>query len=64
MVRLKMVELEERAEEAARRKAEAPEEVRPNDDALTFLRPPPRRSLFPDDVVHSNTSTSLIHHTG
>lgn len=26
--------------------------------------PLPSRSLFPDDVVHSNTSTSLIHRTG
>ena len=30
----------------------------------TLLHPPPSWSLFPDDVVHSNTSTSLIHRTG
>ena len=27
-------------------------------------RPPPSRRLFPDYVVHRNSSPSLIHHTG
>ena len=27
-------------------------------------RPPPSRRLFPDDVIHHNSSPSLIHRTG
>ena len=34
------------------------------DETPHLLRPPPSWSLFPDDVVHNNTSTSLIHRTG
>ena len=37
-MRLEMIKFKERAEEPARRQAEAPEEMRAEDDALTFLR--------------------------
>ena len=40
------------------------EAAKPATKPHTLLRPPPSRSLFPDDVVHSNTSMSLIHRTG